>query len=96
MRAFCAKLFLPEHIYVSFLNEYDCVLEFPTKFKLCRISVNLQQIMQWFGYDVVITCEVITKDKLNEIEQGKEEPSPSPSWDVIGKIFETPTVCPTN
>ena len=75
-----------------FLNEYDCVLEFPTKFELCKIAVDLQQIMQWFGYDVVITCEVVNKDKLNEIEQGREEPNPSSSLDVTGKNFETPTV----
>ena len=49
------------------------MLEFPTEFELCKIAMDLQQIMQWFGYDVVITCEVVTKDKLNEIEQGKEE-----------------------
>ena len=47
--------------------------------------------MQWFGYDVVITYKVVTKDKLNEIEQGREEPNPSPSLDATGKTFETPT-----
>ena len=70
------KAFLPEPIPVSFLNEYDCMLEFPTKFKLCKIAVYLQQIIQWFGYDVVITCEVVTKDTLKDIEQGRED-SPS-------------------
>ena len=53
--------------------------------------MNLQQIMQWFGYDAVITCEVVTKDKMNEIKQGKEEPQLSPSSDVTGKNFKTPT-----
>ena len=53
--------------------------------------MDLQQIMQWFGYDVVITCEVVTNDKLNEIEQSREEPNPSSSLDVTGKHFETPT-----
>ena len=53
--------------------------------------MDLQQITQWFGYEVVITCEVVTKDRLNEIEQSKEEPNPSPSLDVRGKKFETPT-----
>ena len=35
---------------------------------------------------------MVTKDKLNEIEQGREEPNPSPSLNVTGKKFETPTV----
>ena len=36
----------------------------------------------WDGY----------KDKLNEMEHGGEEPHPSPSLNVTGKTFETPTV----
>ena len=80
--AIYVKAFLPELIHVSFLNEYDCMLEFPTEFELCKIAIDLQQIMQSFGCDVVITCEVDTKDKLNEIEQGREKPNPSPSLDV--------------
>ena len=92
VRAICAKAFLPEPIYVSFLNEYGCVLEFVTEFELHIIKIDLQQIMQWFIYDVVIICEVVTKDKLNEIEQGSEEPNSSPILDVKGKNFETPTV----
>ena len=92
VRAICMKAFLPEPIHVSFLNENDCVLEFPTKFELYKIAVDLQQMMQWFGYDVVITCEVVTMDKLNEIEQGREEPNPSPSLDITGKNFKTHTV----
>ena len=54
--------------------------------------MNLKQIMQWFDYDVIITCEVVTKEGLHEIEQGKKEPSPPPSLDVTGKNFETPPV----
>ena len=46
--------------------------------------MDLQQIIQWFGYDVVITCQVVTKDKLSEIEQGREEPNPYPSLDITG------------
>ena len=46
--------------------------------------------MQWFGYDVM-TCKVVTKDKLNEIEQGKENAQPSLSLNVIGKYFRTST-----
>ena len=30
VRAICVKVFLPEPIHVSFLNECDCMLEFPT------------------------------------------------------------------
>ena len=77
VRAICVKASLPEQLHVSFLNEYGCVLEFLTEFKLNKFAMNLQQITQWFGYDVVITCEVVTKDKLNKIEQVKEEPQPS-------------------
>ena len=40
----------------------------------------------------MITCEVVTKDKLNEIQQGREEPNLSPSLDVTGKNFETPII----
>ena len=67
------------------------MLEFLTDFDLHRIAMNLQQIIQWFGHDVIITCEVVTRDRLHEIEQGKEEPNPSPSLDVTGKNSETPT-----
>ena len=91
VRAICVKIFLPEPIHVSSLNEYDCVLAFPTEFELCKIAMDLQQIMQWFGYDVVITCKVVAQDRLNEIEQDREEPNQSPSLDVTGKNFETPT-----
>ena len=79
VRAICAKAFLPEPIHVSFLNEYDCMLEFPPNFNYVK-----QQWMQWFGYDVVIICKVVTKDKLNEIEQSRKKPNPSPSLDVTG------------
>ena len=96
VRAICAKSFLPEPIHVSFLNKYDCMLEFPTGFKLHKIALDLEQIMQWFSYGVRMTCEVVTKDKLIEIEQSREEPNPSPSLDVTGKNFETPTASSTH
>ena len=67
VRAVCVKVFLPEPIHVSFLNGYDCMQQFPTEFELCKIAMDLQQIIQWFVYDVVITCEVVPKDNLNEI-----------------------------
>ena len=54
--------------------------------------MDLQKIMEWFGYDVMITCEVVTKDKMNEIEQGREKPNPYPSFNITGENFETPTV----
>ena len=41
-------------------------------------TLGLQQITQWFGYDVMATCDVVTKDKLNVIEQGREEPNSPP------------------
>ena len=66
------------------------MLEFPTEFELCKVAMDLQQITQWLGYNVVITCEVVTKDKWNAIGQSTEEPNPSPSLDVTGKYFETP------
>ena len=34
---------------------------------------------------------MVAKDELNEIEQNRDKPNPSPSLDVTGKIFETPT-----
>ena len=45
--AICVKAFLPEPIHVIFLNEYDCMLEFSAEFELCKIAVDLQQIMVW-------------------------------------------------
>ena len=90
------KVFLPEPIHVSSLNEYDCMLVFPTKFELCKIAAHLQQITQWFGYDVVITCGVIAREKLNENEQGREEPNSSPSLNVTEKILKLPLVLPNN
>ena len=87
----CVKASLSEPINVSFLNDYDCMLEFSTDFELHKIAMNLQQIKQWFGYDKISTCEVVTRDRLHEIEQGRGEPNPSPSLDVTGKIFATPT-----
>ena len=68
------------------------VLEFSTEFELHKIEVNLQQILQWFGYNVVVTCEVVTKDKLNDIEQGREKPNLPPSMDIMGKNVITPNV----
>ena len=50
IRPICAKVFLLESIHTIFLNEYDCMLEFPTEFELCKIAVDLQQIMQRFGW----------------------------------------------
>ena len=92
VRAICVKASLPEPINVSFLNEYDCVLELSTDFDLHRITMNLQQIIQWFGYDVIITCEVVTRDTLHELEQEREESNSSSSLDVTGKKnFETLT-----
>ena len=40
----------------------------------------------------MITCEVITNEKLNDIEQGKEEPNLPSQFGYHGKIFKTPTV----
>ena len=34
---------------------------------------------------------MVTKDRLHEIEQGREGPNPSPSLDVTWKNFESPT-----
>ena len=34
---------------------------------------------------------MVTKDRLHDIEQVRKEPNPSPSLDVTGKTFETPT-----
>ena len=50
------------------------------EFQLYKIAVDLQQISQWFGYDVVITCEVVSKDKLGDNGHGGEEPNPPPVW----------------
>ena len=52
VKAICTKS-LSARTNVSFLNEYDCVLEFSTDFDLHRIVMNLQQIIQWFGCDVI-------------------------------------------
>ena len=57
-----------------------------------RIAVDLQQISQWFGYDILITCEVVTKGKLNGIEQGMEESNLPSSFDIMGKNFKIPTL----
>ena len=91
VKVICVKASLSEPINVSFLNEYDCVLKFSTDFDLHRIAMTLQQIIEMFGNDVIITCEVVTRDRLHEIEQGREEPNPSPSLDVTRKNFEPPT-----
>ena len=93
VKAICAKASLPDPINVRFLNEYNCVWEFASDFDPHKIAITLQQITQWFGYDVIVNCEVVTKDILHEIEQCREEPDPSPSLDITGKNFETPTSC---
>ena len=41
--------------------------------------MTLQQITQWFGYDVIVNFEVVTRDRLHEIEQCRDEPDPSPT-----------------
>ena len=87
------KAFLPEPVKVSFLNKHDCVVEFSADFGLQTIVVDLQQTSQWFGYDVMITCETVTKDKLNDIEQGKGGTQPAPpQFGYHRKKFKSPTV----
>ena len=44
------------------------------------------------GYDVVITGDMVNKDKLNVIEQGRAESNLSPSLDIMGKNFISPSV----
>ena len=84
---------IPTFIYTNDTVRAICAKSF-LPFELCKIAMGLQQITQWFSYDVVITCEVVAKDKLNEIEQGREEPNPSPSLDVIGKTLKLPLPLP--
>ena len=48
-------------VNVSFLNEYDCVLEFAPDFDPQKIAMTLQHITKWFGYDVTVNCEVVTR-----------------------------------
>ena len=62
------------------------------EFELHKIAVDLQQILQWFGYDVVITHEVVSKDKLENVGHSREEPNLSLSLDIMGKNIETHTV----
>ena len=74
LRQYVQRPLSSDPINVSFLNEYNCLLEFATDFDLHKITMTLQQITQWFGYDVIVNCEVVTRDKLHEIEQCREEP----------------------
>ena len=90
VREICKKSFIPEPVHISFLNEYDCVLDFSVEFELNKVAVDLQQISQWFSYDVVITCEVISEDKLGNIGHGREEPDLCLSLDIRGKISNPP------
>ena len=39
VRVICAKVSLPQLLNVSFLNEYNCVLEFSTEFQLYKIAM---------------------------------------------------------
>ena len=59
VEAICAKP-SPEPTCISFLNEYDSELEFSNNLELHKIPMDLQQITQWFGYNVVVTCKVVT------------------------------------
>ena len=81
------RAFLPEPVHVSFLHEYGCVLEFSTECELHKIAVDLWQISQWFGYDVVITCEVVSEDKLDDVGHGREQPSLPPQFGHHGEKF---------
>ena len=49
--------------------------------------MDLQQITQWFGYDLVITCEMVTNDKLHGTEWNRVESNPSPSFGCYRKKF---------
>ena len=84
--------FLPELVHVSFLNEYVCVLEISMGFELHKIAAALQQTSHWFGYDVVTTCEVVSKDKLKYVEHRRGEPNPPPSLAIRGENYDIPTV----
>ena len=85
MREICEKSFIPEPVHIRFLNEYVCVLEFSVEFQLNKKAVDFQQILQWFSYDVVITCDVVPEDKLGNIGHGREEPDPCPSLNITGQ-----------
>ena len=56
------------------------MLGLTTNFDLHKIAMPLQEITQWFGNDVIINYEVVTRDRLHEIEQCREEPDPSPKF----------------
>ena len=62
------------------------MLEFVADFDPHKLAITLQQITQWFGYDVILTCEVVPRDRLHKTEQCREEPDPSPSLDVIASV----------
>ena len=40
---------------------------------------------------MIVNCEVVTRGRLCEIEQCREEPDPPLSLDITGKNFEMPT-----
>ena len=67
------------------------VLEFSAAFELNKIAVYFQQISLWFRYDMLITCEMVSEDKLGYIWYGREEPNPHPSLDITGQHVENPT-----
>ena len=46
VKAICAKASLPDPVNFSFLNEFECVLEFATDFDPHKIAMTLQQITQ--------------------------------------------------
>ena len=68
------------------------MLEFASDFDPHKIAMTLQQITQWFGYDVIVNCEVVTRDRLHEIEECREEPNSSPSLDITEENVETPNI----
>ena len=44
VREICEKSFVLEPIHISFLNGYDCVLEFSAGLELSKIAIDLQKI----------------------------------------------------
>ena len=97
IRAICVKAFLPELIHISFLNEYDCMLDFPAEVDLHNIGVDLQannaMVWLWCSDHLWGWLLRIGWLKLNRV--GKN-PTHLPVWILQGKFWNPYCLCPTN
>ena len=63
----CQRQLIPLPFHINMLNEYECNVEYSRR--LGQVARIFHKVETWFGYDVDISCNVVSPDKLHEVSQ---------------------------